>query len=133
MPATTAGFDHINSFQGNQMINRNRVRVSKLALGLALALAAAPAFAQNTSSALGGRVVDASGQPVAGAQVTIVHTESGTVSQAVTGADGRYLSRGLRTGGPYTITITKDGKTEKREGVYLALGHLQLRTWTVVK
>ncbi len=121
MPATTAGFDHINSFQGNQMINRNRVRVSKLALGLALALAAAPAFAQNTSSALGGRVVDASGQPVAGAQVTIVHTESGTVSQAVTGADGRYLSRGLRTGGPYTITITKDGKTEKREGVYLAL------------
>ena len=121
MPAATAGFDHINSFQGNQMINRNRVRVSKLALGLALALAAAPAFAQNTSSALGGRVVDASGQPVAGAQVTIVHTESGTVSQAVTGADGRYLSRGLRTGGPYTITITKDGKTEKREGVYLAL------------
>ncbi|OGT60462.1 MAG: Oar protein [Gammaproteobacteria bacterium RIFCSPHIGHO2_12_FULL_63_22] len=103
------------------MINRNQVRLSKLALGLAIALAAAPAFAQNTSSAVGGRVSDASGQPVAGAQVTIVHSESGTASQAVTGADGRYLSRGLRTGGPYTITITKDGKTETRSGVYLAL------------
>ena len=103
------------------MINRNRVRLSKLALGLAVALAAAPAFAQNTSSAVGGRVLDASGQPVAGAQVTITHAESGTANQAVTGADGRYLSRGLRTGGPYTITITKDGKTETRSGVYLAL------------
>ncbi len=103
------------------MTNRNRVRLSKLALGLALALAAAPAFAQNTSSALGGQVSDASGNPVAGAQVTIVHTESGTTSSAVTGSDGRYVSRGLRVGGPYTITITKDGKTETREGVYLQL------------
>jgi hypothetical protein len=103
------------------MINRTQVRLSKLALGLALALAAAPAFAQNTSSAVGGRVSDATGQPVAGAQVTITHTESGTVSQATTDADGRYISRNLRVGGPYKITVTKDGKTETRDGVYLDL------------
>ena len=103
------------------MINRNRVRLSKISLVLVIALAAAPAFAQNTSSAVGGRITDASGQPVAGAQVTIVHAESGTTSQVTTGADGRYISRGLRVGGPYTITITKDGKTQKREGVYLQL------------
>ena len=103
------------------MINRSTMRLSKLALGLAIALAAAPAFAQNTTSAVGGRILDASGNPVVGAQVTIVHTQSGTASQATTGTDGRYLSRGLRVGGPYTITITKDGKTEKREGVYLQL------------
>jgi hypothetical protein len=103
------------------MINRNRVRLSKLALGLAIALAAAPAFAQNTSSALGGRISGANGQPVAGAQVTIVHTESGSVSNAVTDSEGRYAARGLRPGGPYTITVTKDGVTTKREGVYLQL------------
>ena len=103
------------------MINRNRVRLSKLSLGLAIALAAAPAFAQSTSSAVGGRITDSSGQPVAGAQVTIVHTDSGTTSQVTTGSDGRYVSRGLRVGGPYTITISKDGRTEKREGVYLQL------------
>ena len=103
------------------MNNRNRVRLSKLALGLAIALAAAPTFAQNTSSALGGQISDASGRPVSGAQVTILHTESGTVNTVITGPDGRYISRGLRVGGPYTVTITKDGKTETREGVYLQL------------
>ena len=63
----------------------------------------------------------ANGQPVAGAEVTIVHVESGTVSRTTTDASGRYNARGLRVGGPYTITITKDGGTEVREGVYLQL------------
>ena len=103
------------------MTNRNRVRLSQLSLGLAIALAAAPAFAQNTTSAVGGRIVGIDSQPVAGAQVTIVHAPSGTVSNATTGADGRYSARGLRVGGPYTITIVKDGVTETREGVYLQL------------
>lgn len=103
------------------MTNRNQVRLSKLAFGLAVALAAAPAFAQNTSSAVGGRIVTGDGAPIAGAQVTITHTASGAVSKVVTGDDGRYAARGLRVGGPYTITITKDGKTETRENVFLPL------------
>ena len=103
------------------MTTHNRVRISKLAIGLAIALAAAPAFAQNTTSALGGRISSEAGQAVAGAEVTIVHTESGSVSKATTDAEGRFLARGLRVGGPYTITTTKDGKTETREGVYLEL------------
>ncbi|HEU0153023.1 MAG TPA: carboxypeptidase regulatory-like domain-containing protein [Arenimonas sp.] len=103
------------------MTNRNRVRLSQLSLGLAIALAAAPAFAQNTTAAVGGRIVAADAQPVAGAQVTILHVPSGTVSTATTTADGRYAARGLRVGGPYTITIVKDGVSEVREGVYLQL------------
>jgi hypothetical protein len=103
------------------MINRNRVRLSKLALGLAIALAAAPAVAQNTTSALDGRVSGASGAPVAGAQVTIVHAQSGSSSTVTTDAEGRYAARGLRPGGPYTITVSKDGVTETRENVYLQL------------
>ncbi|HTM19985.1 MAG TPA: TonB-dependent receptor, partial [Kofleriaceae bacterium] len=104
------------------MTNRNRIRLSKLSIGLALALAAAPAFAQNTSAGLAGQVSGADGQPVAGATVTITHAESGTVSNTTTDADGRYVARGLRVGGPYTVTITKDGQTTTREGVYLDLG-----------
>ena len=80
------------------MTNRNRVRLSQLSIGLAIALAAAPAFAQNTTSAIGGRLVGADAQPVTGAQVTILHTPSGSVSSATTGADGRFAARGLRVG-----------------------------------
>lgn len=104
------------------MTHHNRVRMSKLTLGLLAVLAAAPAFAQSTSAGIGGRVVGADGQPVQGAEVTIVHTESGTVSRAVTGADGRYNARGLRVGGPYSITINKAGAgAGSQDGVFLNL------------
>jgi len=96
--------------------------MSKLTLGLVAALAAAPAFAQSTSAGVGGQVVNNGGQPVAGAEVTITHVESGTVSRATTDAAGRYNARGLRVGGPYTITITKSGEgTKTEDGVYLGV------------
>jgi Carboxypeptidase regulatory-like domain/TonB dependent receptor/TonB-dependent Receptor Plug Domain len=103
------------------MIYQERIRLTKLALALSIALSAAPAFAQNTTSAVGGRITAASGAPASGATVQVVHAESGTVSTVTTDAEGRYVARGLRVGGPYTIIITKDGISEKREGVYLNL------------
>ncbi len=104
------------------MINHKGVRLTKLALALSLALATAiPAMAQNTSSSITGRISSSDGRPAGGAKVTIVHNESGSVSNVVTDAEGRYAARGLRVGGPYTITIVKDGVTEKREGIYLQL------------
>ncbi len=104
------------------MIDPRCLRMSKLTLGLMAVLAAAPAFAQSTSAGVGGQVMSAAGQPVAGAEVTITHTESGTVSRATTDAAGRYNARGLRVGGPYTITITKSGEgTKTEEGVYLGV------------
>ena len=84
-------------------------------------VAAAPALAQNTTAALGGRVIGAEGAPLAGTTVTVVHVESGSIYTLVTDNEGRYASRGLRPGGPYTITFTKGGQTDKREGVFLAL------------
>jgi hypothetical protein len=103
------------------MNHPNRLRLSKLSIGLIVALAAAPAFAQNTTAGVGGQVLDANGQPVAGAEVTIVHTESGTVSRVTTDANGRYNARGLRVGGPYRITADKDGSGDEEVGVFLAL------------
>ena len=59
------------------MTDSRRLRMSKLTLGLVAALAAAPAFAQSTSAGVGGVVTGASGQPVPGAEVTIVETQKG--------------------------------------------------------
>lgn len=107
------------------MIQSRRYRMSKLALGLVVALAAAPAFAQSTSAGVGGVVTGSDGQPVIGAEVTITHAESGTVSRAVTDASGRYNARGLRVGGPYSITINKAGAGSKTEdNVYLTLNQV---------
>jgi hypothetical protein len=103
------------------MIYQKRIQLTKLALALSIALAGAPALAQNTTSAVGGRITSPDGKPASGAVVQIIHTESGSVSNVTTDAEGRYVARGLRTGGPYTIIITKNGVTEKREGIFLQL------------
>jgi outer membrane receptor for ferrienterochelin and colicin len=104
------------------MKNRSTVRLSRLAIGLAAALAAAPAFAQSTSASLGGRILGSDGAPVAGAQVTVLHTQSGTVSRATTDGEGRYVARGLRVGGPYTVTVSRDGyQSTAQEDVYALL------------
>lgn len=107
------------------MKQNRRIRMSKLSLGLVAALAAAPAFAQSTSAGVGGTVTGASGTPVAGAEVVITHVESGTVSRATTDASGRYTARGLRVGGPYTITVTKSGEgTKSEDNVFLDLNKI---------
>jgi hypothetical protein len=94
---------------------------ARSALAVAAIVCVAPAMAQNTTSAIAGRVVDDAGRPVAGAQVNIRHVESGTGTTATTDSDGRYTARGLRPGGPYTITVSAAGRTERQEGVILAL------------
>ena len=107
------------------MKHPNRARLSKLSLGLMVALAAAPVFAQSTSAGVGGQIVGAGGQPVAGAEITITHVESGTVSRATTDASGRYNARGLRVGGPYTSVVNKAGEGSKTEdNVFLGLNQI---------
>src|SRR5436190_9793162 len=97
------------------------VRLSRVALCVALALGTVPVQAQTTTSAVSGAVTSQDGKPITNAAVTVLHVESGTVSKVTTDAQGRYHARGLRVGGPYTITITKDGLTETRENVFLQL------------
>ena len=99
---------------------------SRTALSAAVAImVAAPAFAQNTTAAMGGRVTTADGKAVAGASVTIVHRESGSTNTLVTDSDGRYAARGLRAGGPYTITVSKGSDKDVRDEVYLQLAENQ--------
>ena len=104
------------------MSSRQWGNFSRTALSVAVALvAAAPALAQNTTAAIGGRVSGADGKPVGGATVTIVHRESGSTNNFTTDGEGRYAVRGLRVGGPYTITVVRGADREVRDEVYLQL------------
>ncbi|MFY9514639.1 MAG: TonB-dependent receptor [Rubrivivax sp.] len=104
------------------MNNLSWMAFSRSAVSAAVAIVvAAPVLAQNTTSAVGGRVVDAEGKGVAGANVAILHVDSGSLTNATTDGEGRYVARGLRVGGPYTITISKGGQTDRRDGVFLNL------------
>ena len=77
-----------------------------LIAAFAAMLMSVAAFAQVTTSALGGRVVDANGEPVIGAAVVATHEPSGTVYGVVTNNDGRYAINGMRAGGPYKVEIS---------------------------
>ncbi|MBR5568587.1 MAG: TonB-dependent receptor [Bacteroidales bacterium] len=77
-----------------------------LIAAFAAMLMSVAAFAQVTTSALGGRVVDANGDPIVGAAVVATHEPSGTVYGVVTNNDGRYAINGMRAGGPYKVEIT---------------------------
>lgn len=91
------------------------------AVAVVAAATALPALAQNTTSAVSGRVVGGDGRPVAGATVTITHQPSGTTVTATTDAEGRYAARGLRAGGPYTVVFQRGSDVDRRSDLNLAL------------
>jgi len=82
-------------------------------------------LAQITTSSLAGKVTEgnAQGETIIGATVQAVHVPSGTRYMAVTNANGRFSIQGMRTGGPYTVTISYIGYASKEiKGVTLQLG-----------
>ncbi|WP_299367670.1 TonB-dependent receptor [Winogradskyella sp.] len=80
-------------------------------------------FAQVTTSNIKGLIQDEEGQPLPGANIVAIHTPTGTKYGAITNFEGRYSLLNLRIGGPYTITITYIGYTDKVfSDVYLTLG-----------
>lgn len=97
------------------------LRTKLLPVAIAALLAASPVLAQDTSSSISGRVMDAGGQPVAGATVQIVHEPTGTTKTTTTDASGRYSAQGLRVGGPFDVKVSKDGTQTEQENVYLQL------------
>lgn len=79
-------------------------------------------WAQVTTASMSGGVTSA-GEPVIGATVMAVHKPSGTNYGAITNIDGRFDLQGMRTGGPYEITISYIGyQTAIYKDVTLQLG-----------
>ncbi len=102
-------------------IIRRTLAIGTLALGLALV--AVPASAQ--SGQIKGKVVDAKGQPIEGAKVTIANIEtSGRQLETKTNKKGEYIQIGLQPG-HYTITVEKgDLKDSKDVQIHLDMAQL---------
>lgn len=98
--------------------------MKKMYFAIAAFLCTAIAFSQGvTTSSMGGKITDESGEPLPGASVVAIHEPSGTTYGASTDFDGFYRISGMRTGGPYTITISYVGFTEDiKSDVFLNLG-----------
>ena len=81
-------------------------------------------MAQITTSSMAGKVTfdDANGEEVIGATIVAVHEPSGTRYTAVTNVSGRFSIQGMRTGGPYEVTVSYIGYQPKVvKGVTLQL------------
>jgi len=97
-----------------------------------LLVVATSVVAQVTTSALSGLVtLKESGETVIGATVQAVHEPSGTRYAAVTNIDGRYNIQGMRSGGPYKVTVSYVGfQTKTLTGIILQLGETyNLEVW----
>ncbi|WP_104385499.1 carboxypeptidase regulatory-like domain-containing protein [Sphingobacterium sp. HMA12] len=83
-------------------------------------------FAQETSGALTGRVLDGTKVPIAAASIEAVHTPSGTKYSLSADKDGRFTINNMRIGGPYRVTATAVGlQPDIREDIYIRLGGAQ--------
>ena len=82
------------------------------------------AMAQITTSSMAGKVTldNENGEEVIGATVVAVHEPSGTRYTAVTNTTGRFSINGMRTGGPYEVTVSYIGFQPKTiKGITLQL------------
>ncbi len=81
-------------------------------------------FAQGvTTSAINGRVVTITSEPLPNANVVVIHQPTGTRYGTISRDDGRFNFPTIRTGGPYVIRVSHVGfQDDVIEDVFLALG-----------
>ncbi|APD91099.1 TonB-dependent receptor [Alteromonas mediterranea] len=100
-------------------------KFSRIAAAVALSIGlSTTAMAQETSSAMEGRILTPTGAPAAGTSVTVIHEPTGTAREVVVGANGTFNLRGLRVGGPYRIVVDSDEYQDTTiDSVFLELGN----------
>ena len=100
------------------------LKVLRLIFTFMLVLTAVGVNAQVTTSAISGKVTDEQSETVIGATIIAVHEPSGTQYGAITNVDGRYTIQGMRTGGPYKLTVSYVGyQSAVFTGIMLELGN----------
>ena len=84
---------------------------------------ATPAFAQQITTDIEGRVTDENGNPIAGAIVTVTNTSTNATRTTTSSADGSFRVTALQPGGPYEVTANAGGfEGQTVQDVFTALG-----------
>lgn len=76
---------------------------------LTLAFVSLSVFAQETTSSVQVKVLDANGSPIPGAMVVVTDTRTGISRSSTTNDAGATVQRGLAVGGPYVTNVSADG------------------------
>lgn len=85
-----------------------------------------------TTSSLQGHVNDQNGEALIGANVTAIHTPTGTFYGTTTDLNGSYRIDNMKVGGPYKVTVSYVGQENVEiTDVYLRLGEPQKRSFVV--
>jgi len=87
------------------------------AAGIISVSAITPVEAQQTTAELTGAAINAAGLPSAGASIEILHVGSGALWTTTASETGTFRQRGLRPGGPYTVSVV--GTNIRQEGVFV--------------
>ena len=112
---------------------KNIKRLSWLFAAIMFVVTPINVIAQETSSAIAGTIVDSDGNPVSDATVVVKHGPTGATKTLATNSKGNYQARGLRVGGPYTVTISKADFGEVSEtDLYIRLGEVRDLDATIV-
>ncbi len=69
----------------------------------------AASYAQQITTLIQGRVTDAAGAPLKGANVVVTDTRTNSTCKFTTESDVNFSAIGLTTGGPYVVTATAAG------------------------
>ena len=83
-----------------------RYSISLFAVCL-LAFSAVTAVAQETTSAIRGRILDNAGEPVPNAAIVVQDLRTGVTRQYSTNNAGTFLATNLPVGGPYQVTVNE--------------------------
>lgn len=99
-------------------------KITQFLFLVALLFTVTMSFGQGvTTSSINGKIVDNMDAGLPGANIVAIHTESGTKYGAASDFDGYFRISNMRSGGPYTITISYVGYKEySQSNVYLQLG-----------
>jgi outer membrane receptor protein involved in Fe transport len=100
-------------------------RIDRPALLLLLLLSASAAAAQTTTSTIEGKVTDASGAALPGAEVKVSGTTLASQRIATTGTNGFYRVTALPAGN-YTVTISAPGFADRTADLELTLNRVAI-------